>query len=137
MRRPGRPARATRRRSPSGGAPGPDGGRHLAPSRSGPGRAGAAHRPRRRPVSGLLAVGVDIGGTKISGGVVDDSGTVIDRVRRPTPGSDVNDTEDVIVQVVADLCSRHPRGCCGHRRGRLDRHRPLDGLVLAASGLAQ
>ncbi|WP_408651327.1 ROK family protein, partial [Jatrophihabitans sp.] len=40
-----------------------------------------------------LAIGVDIGGTKVAAGVVDDQGRVIDSTRRPTPGSDVAKTE--------------------------------------------
>jgi glucokinase len=54
-----------------------------------------------------LAIGVDIGGTKISAGVVDGAGAVIDRERRATPGTDVRATEDVIVEVVSSLAARH------------------------------
>jgi glucokinase len=54
-----------------------------------------------------LAIGVDIGGTKVSGGVVDDAGRVIDRERRATPGTDARATEDVIVEVVSSLAARH------------------------------
>ena len=32
-----------------------------------------------------LTIGVDIGGTKILAGVVDEDGNVLDRVRVPTP----------------------------------------------------
>lgn len=54
-----------------------------------------------------LAIGVDIGGTKVAGGVVDEHGRVIDRERRETPGSDVGATQSVIVDVVNTLASRH------------------------------
>lgn len=54
-----------------------------------------------------LAVGVDIGGTKVAAGVVDDAGTVIDRERRATPSHDVAETEAVIAEVVAALAGRH------------------------------
>lgn len=54
-----------------------------------------------------LAVGVDIGGTKIAGGVVDESGVVIDRERRDTPGADAEATEVAIVEVVHALAARH------------------------------
>jgi glucokinase len=64
-------------------------------------------------VSASLAIGVDIGGTKISAGVVDDSGAVIDRERRPTPGSDVAQTEAAIVDVVTALAARHSVTCVG------------------------
>jgi glucokinase len=54
-----------------------------------------------------LAIGVDIGGTKISAGVVDGAGAVIDRERRLTPGSDVARTEAAIVEVVTALAARN------------------------------
>jgi glucokinase len=54
-----------------------------------------------------LAIGVDIGGTKVSAGVVDMHGAVIDRERRPTPGHDIVETEGVIVDVVSALAERH------------------------------
>lgn len=54
-----------------------------------------------------LAIGVDIGGTKVAAGVVDDEGRVLDSTRRPTPGNDVAQTEAVIAEVVAELSSRH------------------------------
>lgn len=54
-----------------------------------------------------LAIGVDIGGTKIAGGVVDDQGVVIDSTRRDTPGNDVAATEAVITDVVQELSGRH------------------------------
>jgi glucokinase len=53
------------------------------------------------------AIGVDIGGTKVAAGVVDDAGVVIDRERRDTPGHDVGDTESTIVEVVTALAARH------------------------------
>ena len=60
-----------------------------------------------------LAIGVDIGGTKISAGVVNGAGAVIDRERRPTPGSDVAQTEAAIVDVVTTLAARHEIACVG------------------------
>jgi glucokinase len=54
-----------------------------------------------------LAIGVDIGGTKVAAGVVDDDGRVLDRERRDTPGHDVGDTESIIVDVVRTLAARH------------------------------
>jgi glucokinase len=54
-----------------------------------------------------LAIGVDIGGTKVAAGVVDDDGRVIDTERRPTPGHDVAETERVIADVVGVLGERH------------------------------
>ncbi|MDT4920464.1 MAG: glucokinase, partial [Pseudonocardiales bacterium] len=54
-----------------------------------------------------LAIGVDIGGSKVAAGVVDDGGLVIDQERRDTPGDDVTRTEEVIVEVVTALAGRH------------------------------
>ena len=54
-----------------------------------------------------LAIGVDIGGTKVAAGVVDDEGRVIDTERRGTPSQDVAETERVIAEVVAELAARH------------------------------
>lgn len=53
------------------------------------------------------SIGVDIGGTKISAGVVDAGGRVLDRERRATPGTDVTATEDAIVDVVTALSARN------------------------------
>ena len=54
-----------------------------------------------------LAIGVDIGGTKVAGGVVDEQGRVIDRTRRFTPSTDVAATEAIIAEVVAELAGRN------------------------------
>ncbi len=54
-----------------------------------------------------LTIGVDVGGTKVNGGVVDEDGTVLARTRRPTPGSSPQHVEDTIAAVVADLRHQH------------------------------
>ncbi len=54
-----------------------------------------------------LTIGVDIGGTKVLGGVVDRQGQVVETCRRPTPADDVAATRDVIVDVVNELLSKH------------------------------
>jgi glucokinase len=60
-----------------------------------------------------LSIGVDIGGTKVAGGVVDDDGRIIDRELRATPGHDVVETEAIIVEVVTELAARHEVGSVG------------------------
>jgi glucokinase len=60
-----------------------------------------------------LAIGVDIGGTKVAGGVVDEDGQVLDRERRDTPGQDAGSTETVIVEVVRALAARHEVAAVG------------------------
>ncbi|HEY8302203.1 MAG TPA: ROK family glucokinase [Jatrophihabitans sp.] len=62
---------------------------------------------------GDLAIGVDIGGTKVAAGVVDSAGRVIDRERRDTPGADVAQIEAVIVEVVEALRTRHEVAAVG------------------------
>jgi glucokinase len=54
-----------------------------------------------------LAIGVDIGGTKVAAGVVDEGGGVLALVRRPTPSEDVAETEAAIAEVVAELGARY------------------------------
>jgi glucokinase len=60
-----------------------------------------------------LAIGVDIGGSKVAAGVVDDAGRVLDRERRETPGDHVVETESVIVEVVSALAARHSVSAVG------------------------
>ena len=52
-----------------------------------------------------LAIGIDIGGTKVAGGVVDPAGNVIHRARRDTPHRSKSPSvvEGTIVEVVAEL----------------------------------
>ena len=50
-----------------------------------------------------LTIGVDIGGTKVLGGLVDDDGRVIAQARRETPADEVAKTLDSIVEMVTEL----------------------------------
>jgi glucokinase len=50
-----------------------------------------------------LAIGVDVGGTKVAAGVVSDDGTVVAELRRPTPSESPAQTADVIVELVEQL----------------------------------
>jgi glucokinase len=54
-----------------------------------------------------LTVGIDIGGTKVAAGVVDDAGQVIEQVRRDTPSTSPMATEETIIEVVNELSARH------------------------------
>jgi glucokinase len=47
-----------------------------------------------------LTIGVDVGGTKVAGGVVDDRGRILQQVRRPTPSTNPQQTAEVIAEVV-------------------------------------
>lgn len=55
-----------------------------------------------------LAIGIDVGGTKVAGGVVDPDGRVLALTRADTPATDVTRTRDVIVDMVRELAAAHP-----------------------------
>jgi glucokinase len=54
-----------------------------------------------------LAIGIDIGGTKVKAGVVDEDGSVVERATRDTPSTSPTEVEDTIAELVNDLTSRH------------------------------
>ncbi|MGO4187230.1 ROK family glucokinase [Pseudarthrobacter sp. TAF60_1] len=54
-----------------------------------------------------LAIGIDIGGTKVAAGVVDGEGRILCEARRSTPGSDPRAVEQVIVELVDELGAGH------------------------------
>lgn len=54
-----------------------------------------------------LAVGVDVGGTKIAAGVVDEQGRIIAQLRRPTPAKDNKKTGELIARMAAELAEQH------------------------------
>ena len=60
-----------------------------------------------------LACGIDVGGTKIAGGVVDEDGTILEEHRVESPATDAEAIEDAIAGLVTEL-ARPPR----HRGGR-------------------
>jgi glucokinase len=66
-------------------------------------------------VSGQLAVGIDIGGTKVAGGLVDEQGAVVGRARRDTPHRSKSPgvVEDTIVEVVTELLEAAPAPVVG------------------------
>ncbi|GAB1645948.1 ROK family glucokinase [Krasilnikovia sp. MM14-A1259] len=55
-----------------------------------------------------LTIGIDVGGTKVAGGVVDEQGNVLAQVRRSTPAKDQAGTRDTIVEVAAELAAAYP-----------------------------
>jgi glucokinase len=50
-----------------------------------------------------LAIGVDIGGTKVAAGVVDGDGRVVAETRRPTPNDDAGAALSAVVEAVREL----------------------------------
>jgi glucokinase len=56
-------------------------------------------------VGGRRAIGLDIGGTKIAGLLVDEDGTIHERIERDTPAEDVDATLERVHAVGAELAS--------------------------------
>jgi glucokinase len=54
-----------------------------------------------------LACGIDVGGTKIAGGVVDENGVVLEELRVVSPATDVAAIEAAIEKLVTELRTRH------------------------------
>jgi len=61
----------------------------------------------RRGEGVTLTIGVDVGGTKVLGGVVDPEGKLLAWTRRNTPAHDVSQTLEMIVDVVRELAAKH------------------------------
>lgn len=54
-----------------------------------------------------LACGIDVGGTKIAGGVVDGEGRILEELKVESPAEDVDAIEDAIAGLVTELAGRH------------------------------
>jgi glucokinase len=81
-----------------------------------------------------LACGIDVGGTKIAGGVVDENGTLIEELRVESPATDVPAIEAAIEKLVTELRTRHPNEAVGvGAAGYIDKARAV---VLFAPNLA-
>ena len=50
-----------------------------------------------------LTIGVDVGGTKVAGGVVDEKGVILAQHRVETPARDAEATTTVTYQLVVDV----------------------------------
>lgn len=61
----------------------------------------------------MLAIGVDIGGTKIAAGVVAEDGSLLATTRRDTDPEDPRAIEDAVVDAVAELRREHEAGVVG------------------------
>lgn len=55
-----------------------------------------------------LTIGVDVGGTKVLGGVVDAAGQVLVQSRRATPADDTAKTLRMIAEVIIELAAGYP-----------------------------
>lgn len=71
-----------------------------------------------------LACGIDVGGTKIAGGVVDEVGNILEHARVESPAQDAHDIEAAIAALITDLSSRHEIASVGiGAAGFIDRAR--------------
>lgn len=61
----------------------------------------------------VLAIGVDIGGTKIATGVVDEKGNILDQVRVPTDASDPASIDRAIASSCNELMAKYDVGAIG------------------------
>ena len=59
--------------------------------------------PLRKAPQLALAIGIDIGGTKIAGAVVDELGAIVRSERVPTPAGDAAALEDAVVEMIRTL----------------------------------
>jgi glucokinase len=60
-----------------------------------------------------LAIGVDVGGTKVAAGVVGEDGRIIAKLKRSTPAASPPRTEQAIADVVTELLASHDVGAIG------------------------
>ena len=58
-----------------------------------------------------LAIGVDVGGTKVAAGVVDEDGRIVAKLKRSTPAASPQRTEqaiaDAVTELLAEVAGRH------------------------------
>lgn len=57
-----------------------------------------------------VAVGIDVGGTKLAAGLVASDGSVLERVRRDTPRDSAAHIADLVAAVAQELCAGHGVG---------------------------
>jgi glucokinase len=80
-----------------------------------------------------LTIGVDVGGTKVAAGVVDDRGRILETLRRATPAASPERTAAVIADVITELLGRHQASAVGV--GAAWRGEPLRTKVTGLVGL--
>lgn len=61
----------------------------------------------------MHAIGIDIGGTKIAGAVVDEFGSIVRSERVPTPAGDPAMLEDAVVEMIRSLSADEPVAAVG------------------------
>ena len=82
----------------------------------------------------MHTIGVDVGGTKIAAGVVDEAGNLVATARRETPATDAEAIEQAIAEAVAELREGHEVDAVGvAAAGFIDKTRSV---VIFAPNLA-
>src|SRR3984957_4420310 len=72
-------------------------------------RGDTADQARSRGSGSMtLAIGVDVGGTKVAAGVVDEQGRILAKLKRSTPAASPARTEQAIADVVTELLAQVP-----------------------------
>src|SRR6266542_2057725 len=66
-----------------------------------------AERAKEASATMALTIGVDIGGTKVAAGVVDEEGEILTRLRRDTPAADSAAVVEVIIALVTELAESY------------------------------
>lgn len=61
----------------------------------------------------MYSIGIDIGGTKIAGALVNDLGEIIDQTQVPSPAQSAQAMEDAIVSLIQELSAGNPVKAAG------------------------
>ncbi|HEY3437515.1 MAG TPA: ROK family glucokinase [Actinotalea sp.] len=61
----------------------------------------------------MYAIGVDIGGTKIAAGVVDEDGVIVAKTRRRTASETSESVDEAVIEVCQELMAQHEIGAIG------------------------
>ena len=64
-------------------------------------------------MSSNLTIGIDVGGTKVLGGVVDESGNILEKARRDTPRQGGKELTKTIAEVALELMRNHKVNAVG------------------------
>ncbi len=89
-----------------------------------------------------LTIGIDVGGTKVLGGVVDEAGKVLTTARKDTPRQGGSALTQTIADVAKELLAQHSVASVGvsaaatHRNFRFGNWR-IDRGQCASEGLAE
>lgn len=60
-----------------------------------------------------VTIGVDVGGTKLAAGAIDEQGRIIEKLRRVTPSASPERTALVIAETITELLTRHQADAVG------------------------